>query len=76
MRTTERRRGCRACEARAARRARVRKRGAVASLVAAAFVVLVAGLWSSGVTGDRRLAAAGVGFSTLVLWFAGEMEAS
>ena len=53
-----------------------RKRGAVASLVVASFVVLVAGLWSSGVTGDWKLGAAGIGLAVGVLFFANEMEAS
>ena len=70
----EGRRGCR--EARVVRKARARKRGAVASLVAAAFVVLVAGLWSSGQTGDWKLGASGIGLAVVVLWIANEVEAS
>ena len=70
----EGRRGCR--EARTVRKARARKRGAVASLVAAAFMVLIAGLWSSGQTGDWKLGVAGIGLAVVVLWVANGMEGS
>ena len=76
MRTTEGRKECRRRAREAHGAALRRKRGAVVSLVGAAFVVLVAGLWSSGVTGDWKLGAGGVGLAVLVLFFANEMEAS
>lgn len=71
--------GCRRCrdrEVAAVRRALARKRGVVVSLVAAALLVLLTGLWASGVTGDAKLAVGGVGLSLCVLWFANEAEAS
>ena len=69
-------RHCRQREARAVRRALARKRGVVVSLVAAAFLVLVAGLWAAGTTGDAGIGAAGVGLALGVLFFANEAEGS
>ena len=70
---------CNACRRRAVERqeaAMRRKRAMVVSLVGAALLVLLTGLWSAGVTGDAKLAAGGVGLSLCVLWFANETEAS
>lgn len=50
------------------------RRRATLPLVAAAFVVLVAGLWASGQTGDWRLGAGGIGFAVGLLFFANEAE--
>lgn len=69
-------RHCRQRDALTVRRALVRKRGLVVSLIAAAFLTLVTGLWASGVTGDVRLGAAGVGLALGVLFFANEAEGS
>ena len=68
----EGRKGCRE----AARRTRARKRGAVVSLVGAALVLMVTGLWAAGETGDWKLAAAGIGLAVGVLWVANEAEGS
>ena len=70
---------CNACRRRAVRdhhRAMRRKRAVVVSLVGAALLVLLTGLWGAGVTGDAKLAVGGAGLSLCVLWFANELEAS
>ena len=70
---------CNACRRRAIERheaALGRKRVFVSSLVGAALLVLLTGLWGAGVTGDAKLAVGGVGLSLCVLWFANELEAS
>lgn len=67
---------CRQREAMALKRALARKRGVVVSLVAAAFLVLVAGLWSAGQTGDAGIGVAAVGLALGVLFFANEAEGS
>lgn len=46
----------------------------VVSLVGAALLTLVVGLWSAGQTGDMKLGVAGVGLSLCVLFFANEAE--
>ena len=56
------------------RRALRRKRGMVLSLVGAAPLVLVAGLWAAGTTGDAGIGVAGVGLALGVLFFANEAE--
>lgn len=70
---------CNACRRRSAMRyeaAMKRKRGVVVSLVAAALLVLVVGLWASGQTGDAKLGIVGAALAVCVLWFASDAEGS